>query len=262
MYNPRHTKDNPLERFSRGFFVGFRLISKTLGIVSLTVVDVAISGVVLYIIFGNTPYLDNGGLIALGLSLALTAISIQLWSEISRVSKATSWLIVSVIVTLQFIDLYVDLSIMELVYGTGNIWDFLTPAAFVAVPRSPLWWCLTILLGILTIVNEPLVFHILSTTNGSANKPPNNRTNMPRTPERTNNRTNERTNTNGVHERSIDWNKATKDQRRIISYCLRNQKGENYPTSRSVARSLNLSQGLVGATMKKLRDGYYQKEMV
>lgn len=161
--------ENWLEKLSSWFFKTFRLLSKTLGIVALTIVDISLSGIVYFIIFGEVQIIQ-GKWIAIGLSLALTSVSIQLWHEVRFMDKTTSKLIIGVIVLLQLIDVYSDLSIMEVVYGTGNIWRFLTPSALLEVPRTPLWWSLVICIGILTTINEPLVFHILENTKNGKNK--------------------------------------------------------------------------------------------
>lgn len=149
-----------LEQFSAEFFLYFRLLSKTLGIISLTFFDVAVSGVSLYIIFSNAHDYLNNGFVSMAISLALTSISIYLWQDI-RSSKLKFNPLIIIVIILQVIDLYIDVSIMEVVYGTGNIMLFGTPAAFAAVPRPVMWWAILIVIGILTVINEPLAAQMI-----------------------------------------------------------------------------------------------------
>jgi hypothetical protein len=74
---------------------------------------------------------------------------------IQKGTKFDIWLIV-IIAIMTPLDLWIDLAFMEIVRGTGDVWLFLSRDALAAVPRPPLWWGMTVLVGLITLVNEPL----------------------------------------------------------------------------------------------------------
>jgi len=93
-----------LNSISEGFFTYFRLFSRTLGIIALTIFDITISGVALYIIFKDVPEI-TGWIVAGAISFALTSISIYLWQEVQETKKRTisMWAIIVVVAILQII---------------------------------------------------------------------------------------------------------------------------------------------------------------
>jgi hypothetical protein len=70
-------------------------------------------------------------------------------------TKYDIWLVIAIVVMVP-LDLWIDLAFMELVKGSGDVWMFLDPATMRQYPRPPLWWGFMFLVGLLTLVNEPL----------------------------------------------------------------------------------------------------------
>jgi hypothetical protein len=265
-----------LEQLVSQFFHFFRAVSKALGDVALTIVDVAISGIVLYVMFKDMQHV-NGTFISLGISLAMTAVSIQLWREVKRGLSPTPRLVI--IILLQPIDIMIDLAIMEMVYGTGDVWLFGTKQAFQAVHRPLLWWLVTIAVGVLTTMNEYIVAGHLE--NGKKER---GRTAPFRLAEHgvMNARTNGR-NVQNVRERfvreqngenvrndkvglgSIDWQAIPAKHRDLVQYCVNyyNSVGGEWPSYSQVMNKLPAykSKSQLVVPMNALKDGKYFRQI-
>lgn len=129
--------------------------SMAIGIVAVMAIDMLLGGVSLYFMFDGVPLIPAHWLAVL-FSVALSTVSYSMWKMLQKGTKYDRWLVLSIIFMVP-LDMWVDLAIMELVGPTsGDVWLFLDPAALRMYPRPPLWWGVTFLVGLITLVNEPL----------------------------------------------------------------------------------------------------------
>lgn len=125
-----------------------------LGIFTVMLIDILLGGVSMYFMFDGIPLIPPTAL-ALAFSIALSTVSFSMWKMLQKGTKYDIWLVVAIVVMVP-LDLWIDLAFMELVKGSGDVWMFLDPATMAAYPRPPLWWGFMFLVGLLTLVNEPL----------------------------------------------------------------------------------------------------------
>ena len=140
-----------ITRLVRGIFVQ---MGGALSILTLMGIDIILGGISTYFMFQDVPFISPYWLAAM-FSVGLSAVSYRLWLMVRKGTKYDKWLL-AVIIFITPLDLWVDLAFMEVVYGTGDVWWFLSPEAFAAVPRPPLWWGFMALIGLITLANEPL----------------------------------------------------------------------------------------------------------
>lgn len=137
--------------FIRELFVQ---VSGAITIMSLMGIDIILGGISAYFMFQDVPLVPAGWLAAM-FSIALSGISYRLWLMVRKGSKYDTWVMI-LLAIITPLDLWVDMAFMEIVYGTGNVWLFMSKEAFAAVHRPPLWWGFLVLIGVITLVNEPL----------------------------------------------------------------------------------------------------------
>lgn len=138
--------------FSRELIVQGAIIAS---IFVLMGIDMILGGVSMYFMFKDVPFIPPALLAGL-FTVGLSALTFILWANEAGEASPMQRILLICILLLVPLDLWIDLSFMEIVYGTGNVWRYLEPAALAEVHRPPLWWGFSALVAIVTLINEPL----------------------------------------------------------------------------------------------------------
>ena len=137
---------------------------------------------------------------------------------------------------------------MELINGTGNLMLFLTPQSLESVYRPPMWWALVILIGMLTLINEPLVAKMINgkSKHQQPKRQPTNqqRFQQPQPTKPTNNRP---TTPKSNPFSGLNWSNMTKTEKKILS----TMQGIYDDTGQLVESPTTLSRAIYGDTKGK-----------